>query len=389
MIISSLSLALPLALCTPMPQDPIPDDGAPPVTTDSGLVYSVLSAGERQGPEPKITDRVVVHYTGWLTNGTIFDSSRQRGQTAEFGVGQVIAGWTEGLQLMRPGDRYKFTIPSELAYGENGSPPTIPANATLIFDVELFELIEGPPVPVFRTPAAENAQEHEAGFTYELLSAGEGEAPAENESFAMEYSFWNAEGELIDSSAISGQKLAGNVRQMSLGILQHAPLMLAPGARVICEVPASLAFGDREIPKVPAGSITYWEFSMDRVFRVPEYTPLDEANTVTTTSGLKYQVLAEGEGEAPLRGQRATVHYAGWLTDGTLFDSSLTTGREFTTPVGVGQVIQGWDEALQLMKPGAIYKLHIPWNMAYGEGGRGTIPPRADLIFWVEMLGVN
>ena len=86
--------------------------------------------------------QVTVHYTGWLTDGTMFDSSRSNGTPAEFRLGQVIAGWNEGLALMKKGSRFKFHIPSALGYGEAGSPPVIPANATLIFDVELLEVTE-------------------------------------------------------------------------------------------------------------------------------------------------------------------------------------------------------------------------------------------------------
>ena len=394
MILTSLGLALNLALSCPMPQDPVPQDSipadvGPTITTESGLQYSVLVAGEGGTALPKLTDTVVVHYTGWLTDGTVFDSSRSRGQTARFKLGQVIAGWTEGLALMQPGDRYKLTIPSALGYGDAGSPPTIPGGATLIFDVELIELIEGPPVPVFRALDEEASVVHEAGFSYQVLGEGEGEAPTENEIFAMDYSFWNAEGELIDSSTLSGQRLSGNTRQMSLGILMHAPLLMAPGGSILCEVPAELAFADRELPKLPAGSITYWEFAMHRVFRVPEFRPVNAEAASTTPSGLRYEVLRAGEGEPPTTGQQVQAHYAGWLTDGTLFDSSLTRGQELVFPVGVGQVIQGWDEGLQLMAPGSIYLFHIPWGLAYGEAGRGSIPPQADLIFWVELVGVG
>ncbi|MFM8979441.1 MAG: FKBP-type peptidyl-prolyl cis-trans isomerase, partial [Planctomycetia bacterium] len=129
MLAAALVLA-PLAAPALEAAEPIPADGQAAVTTPSGLVYSVLTPG-RAGPSPKNGDPVTVHYTGWLTNGTVFDSSRERGAPARFAVGQLIQGWNEALTLMTPGARWKLTIPAGLAYGAGGQPPTIPPNSTL------------------------------------------------------------------------------------------------------------------------------------------------------------------------------------------------------------------------------------------------------------------
>ena len=109
-------------------------------TTESGLQYKVLVAAE--GPKPSATDKVKVHYTGKLLNGTVFDSSVQRGQPITFGLNQVIPGWTEGVQLMSVGSKYEFTIPSDLAYGDRGAGASIPGGAPLIFEVELLGINE-------------------------------------------------------------------------------------------------------------------------------------------------------------------------------------------------------------------------------------------------------
>lgn len=117
----------------------------PPATTQgvqrtySGLQYEVLRPGS--GARPSSFNRVKVHYHGYLPDGTVFDSSVQRGQPATFGLNQVIAGWREGIPLMQEGAKYRFTVPPHLAYGERGMPPKIGPNQTLLFDVELLQVL--------------------------------------------------------------------------------------------------------------------------------------------------------------------------------------------------------------------------------------------------------
>ena len=108
------------------------------VETASGLQYQIITEGT--GPKPTAKNQVKVHYTGTLIDGTVFDSSVSRGEPATFGVTQVISGWVEGLQLMPKGSKYKFFIPSNLAYGPQGAGKAIGPNATLIFEVELLDI---------------------------------------------------------------------------------------------------------------------------------------------------------------------------------------------------------------------------------------------------------
>lgn len=154
MMTRSFSLILPSLLllsCSPTPiaRTPPPPPlvpavvtakvGDPPVTTATGMDYQIL----KRGPgtvSPTPSDTVTVHYHGTLLNGTVFDSSVQRGQPATFPLNGVIAGWTEGLQLMKVGDKFKFTIPSNLAYGANSPSPAIPPYSTLVFEVELLAI---------------------------------------------------------------------------------------------------------------------------------------------------------------------------------------------------------------------------------------------------------
>ncbi len=116
-------------------------DSSGRVRTASGLQYRVLSSGPADGRSPSYFDSVMVHYRGMLTDGTVFDSSVERGQPATFGLGQVIPGWTEALKLMKPGDQWVLYIPARLAYGNRAMGDKIPPNSDLIFQVALIQVI--------------------------------------------------------------------------------------------------------------------------------------------------------------------------------------------------------------------------------------------------------
>ncbi|MGB0468306.1 MAG: FKBP-type peptidyl-prolyl cis-trans isomerase [Pontibacterium sp.] len=111
------------------------------ITLDSGLQYEVIQAGEADGEKPTASSKVRTHYHGTFIDGKVFDSSYDRGQPAEFPVGGVIAGWTEALQLMTKGSKWRLTVPYNLAYGAQGSPGGIPPYAALVFDVELIDIL--------------------------------------------------------------------------------------------------------------------------------------------------------------------------------------------------------------------------------------------------------
>jgi FKBP-type peptidyl-prolyl cis-trans isomerase FkpA len=119
--------------------------------TESGLSYKVIKEGT--GATPSAEDVVEVHYHGTLTDGTVFDSSVERGKTISFPLNRVIKGWTEGLQTMKEGGKTKFVIPSDLAYGEAGAPPKIPGGATLVFEVELFKVTKAADAAKAAAPA--------------------------------------------------------------------------------------------------------------------------------------------------------------------------------------------------------------------------------------------
>ncbi len=276
-ILLTILVTLLSAACTA--QIPTPSQSTPssseerPVTTPSGLTFIELAPGSGDLARPG--DVVDVHYRGTLADGTQFDSSHSRGQPIQFilGQGMVIAGWDEGVAMMRKGGKARLIIPPQLAYGSRGAGGVIPPNATLNFEVELVEIRPGPAV-----------------------------------------------------------------------------------------APQTVAEGD--------------------------YT--------TTASGLRSYDLQVGAGAEAVAGRTVLVHYTGWLTDGTRFDSSRQPrrpmGRQepFSFRLGGGEVIKGWDEGVAGMRVGGKRQLVIPAALAYGDRGAGeVIPPGATLIFEVELVDVR
>jgi peptidylprolyl isomerase len=246
---------------------PAPADvAAPPADaekTATGLASKVLKPGT--GEKPTAEDTVEVHYSGWTTDGRMFDSSVKRGRTAKFPLGGVIAGWTEGLQLMKEGEQRRFWIPEELAYkGRPGKPAGM-----LVFDVELIKVVKMPAMP--KTP--------------------------------------------------------------------------------------------EDVAAVPA-------------------------TATKTKSGLAYRVLRKGSGGAqPGPADTVEVHYAGWTTDGKMFDASYRRGE--TTKFPLNGVIPGWTEGVQLMSKGDQYRFWIPGNLAYGDTPQRPGMPYGMLVFDIDLVSVN
>ncbi len=362
---------------------PIPAD-TEIVTTASGLQYSILKRGTGDDAgRPRMGERVKVHYTGWLTSGKVFDSSRKRGEPAEFRLGEVIEGWNEGLQLMSPGDTFKLTIPPGLGYGEQPQ-GSIPANSTLIFEVELLGVTRAPAfVPL--DPA--KTQVTESGLKFQVLQEGEGRLATVDDAVEMTLAFWKQDGTLIDATAVSGSKVTGPLKNMTLPFLKEGPALMKVGSKYLFEVPPALAFGSRPGSPVDADATTIWQLELVRIVEPPVFQMPDDSELTTTASGLKYKMLVEGGGKSPKMYEYVTCNYSGWLTDGKLFDSSVVRGQpsEFM----LGQVIQGWNEGLQLMKEGGSAIFVIPAGLAYGKQQKGSIPPDSTLVFRVDLIKVG
>lgn len=180
------------------------------MTTASGLQYTEVQAGT--GEAPNAGDIVAVHYTGTLTNGVVFDSSYERNEPLSFplGVGYVIAGWDEGIGLMKKGGKARLTIPPELGYGARGAGGVIPPNATLIFEVELVDVTAGAPA----APTAVDEADYTTtatGLKYYDFVVGDGASPTKGKSVTVHYTGWLLDGDKFDSSLDRGQPFSFNI----------------------------------------------------------------------------------------------------------------------------------------------------------------------------------
>ena len=371
------------------PQDPVPapkPSGIPECTspsqkTASGLEYCVLQKGRDEAP-PTADDTVTVHYTGWLTNGKQFDSSRTGGEPATFPLGGVIRGWTEGLQLMTPGARFKFTIPSELGYGAEGAGADIPPNSTLVFDVELLSVKRMPPKPKF--PASnEKARKGTlaSGIAYEYLAEGKGEKAGPKDGLSFRYALFTADGQLLDCTETSSRNIGGTREAMPIPFLKEVADVVCMGDSMRLSVPQSVW------PN--AKKDTVWVLTMTAIGKVPEFKASAPDKLTKTQSGLMYEVLKQGAGKKPA-GPTSTVkvHYTGWLQDGTMFDSSHARGEPAEFPLN--RVIKGWTEGVQLMSEGSVFQFTIPGELAYGSrGSPPKIPANATLVFLIELIEVK
>jgi peptidylprolyl isomerase len=162
------------------------------------------------------------------------------------------------------------------------------------------------------------------------------------------------------------------------------------GGKRLLVIPPDLALGSQENSVIPANSTLVMEIELTDVIEPQVAAPVDENDYTTTESGLKYYDFTTGTGDSPQAGQTVVVHYTGWLSDGTQFDSSVEGGQPFSFVLGQGNVIPGWDEGLSTMKVGGKRQLVIPSDLGYGDqGAGGVIPPGATLIFEVELLEIR
>lgn len=266
---AGLALALPLhaepevpsapPATTTMPETPS-DVKAPPADaekTASGLFSKVIQAGKGE-KKPGARDTVTVHYSGWTTDGKLFDSSSKGGKPISFALNQVIKGWTEGVQFMVEGEKRRFWIPADLAYGENpgGGRP----GGMLVFDIELLGIKEAPkppPTPEDVAKAPDDAEKTASGIASKVVTKGKGtEHPKAADQVKVHFSAWTTDGKLIESSVMQGSPTVFPLDRVLPGLAEGVQLMV-DGEKRRLWIPGKLAFGDTPRPGAPSGTVVF------------------------------------------------------------------------------------------------------------------------------------
>lgn len=224
------------------------------ITMENGMQYEIIKAAD--GPKPTKMDKVKTHYHGTLINGDVFDSSVDRDKPIDFPLSGVIKGWQEGIPLMSVGAKYRFYIPQELAYGLQSPSPKIPAGSTLIFEVELLDILVDPAKAELQKNLtageqfmAENAKKDgvvtlPSGLQYLVIVKGDGPKPTLTDRVKVHYHGTLLDGTVFDSSVDRGNPATFGVNQVIKGWQEGIPLM-SPGAKYRLFIPSNLAYGNR------------------------------------------------------------------------------------------------------------------------------------------------
>ncbi|XP_037485333.1 70 kDa peptidyl-prolyl isomerase-like [Triticum dicoccoides] len=341
-----------------------------------GLKKKLVKEGEGW-ERPETGDEVEVHYTGTLLDGTKFDSSRDRGTPFKFklGQGQVIKGWDQGIKTMKKGENAVLTIPPDLAYGEAGSPPTIPPNATLRFDVELLSWA-----------SVKDICKDGGIFKKVLVEGQKWENPKDLDEVTVKY-----EARLEDGSVVSkSESIEFAVKDgYFCPALSKAVKTMKKGEKVLLTVKPQYGFGEQgraatEVEgAVPPNSTLHIDLQ------------LVSWKTVTLIGDDKRilkKVLKEGEGyERPNDGAVVRVGLIGKLDDGTVFTKKGHEGDEpFEFKTDEEQVIQGLDTTVLTMKKGEVASARIPPEHAFGSTETkldlAVVPPNSTVFYEVELV---
>lgn len=366
-----------------------PIEGIAAVQLESGVTVWDIKVGHGESVRTDAT--VVAHYAGWVKGGELFDTSRRRKRPSQFELKSVLPGFSVGFTGMKPGGIRRIEIPPDMAYGGGGREPRIPPNATLIYEVELFDVMQvsadfGPTSVAGLEPSTTKS-----GVKYWDIKTGSGKRPPPQSIITAHYSGWLENGKLFHTTLKESEPERFAIDKVIAGLGEGIGTMQVGGKRRL-EIPAELGYGaDGLLPYVPPNSRLFFEvelFDVSAPLPKPKQTSVDDIKPVELPSGLKYWDIKVGDGISPDPVSFITAHYAGWLEDGTMFDNTFEMGRPMR--IRLSKLVKGWIEGLEKMKVGGKRRLKIPPEVGFGEQGSPPhIPPNATLIYEVELLAVE
>lgn len=342
----------------------------------NGLKKKLVKEGEGWDT-PSAGDEVEVHYTGTLVDGTQFDSSRERGTPFKFklGQGQVIKGWDEGIKTMKKGENAVFTIPPELAYGESGSPPTIPPNATLQFDVELLSW----------TSVKDICKD--GGIFKKIIVEGEKwDNPKDLDEVFVKYEVRLENGTVVSKS--DGVEFTVGEGYFCPALAKAVKTM-KKGEKVLLTVKPQYGFGENGRTAAGDEGAVPPNATLEIMLELLSWKTVSD---VMKDKKVMKKILKEGEGyERPDDGTVVQVKLIGKLEDGTIF---VKKGHEEEPPfefkIDEEQVIDGLDRAVKTMKKGEVALVTIQPEYAFGRSESqqdlATVPVNATVYYEVEMI---
>lgn len=356
--------------------------------TPSGLVYKSL-ASSSDPRKPLRNDTVMISYTGWRqTTGETFFTNKNKGQPMPLALANTAPGFAEAIQRMRVGERAMLWLPPSIGY--KGEPPPGAAAETLVYEVELHDVVPAPIIPVDLAPT-KAALKFPSGISYAVAKPGTGKDKARVfDTVTFNYTAWDSTGRMFDSTEIRR-------RPPTVAPFRQSPVMeeiltaMTVGERLRVWIPADRMQQDgKPLPGLPEGILTY-EVEMISIAKgtAPPPTPPDvgaiPADAKKTPKGVGYKVLHAGKGGPhPAPGDTVKLHYTGWSTDGRMFDSSVAKNEP--AEVALDGVIAGWTEGIPLMSVGDRFRFWIPDTLAFkGAVGR----PQGMLVFEIELLEIK
>lgn len=363
------------------------DVSAPPadaVKTESGLAYKILTEGGATSISPGPNDMVHIHYTIWKTSGETFFSSAGRPKPQQVVLAQMQPGWVETITNMKVGEKRLVWMPPELAQRPGIDGP----KETMAFQIELVDVTPAPVVPEDVAAVPADAKKTAKGVAYKVLKPGTGkDKPRAWDQVTLHFTGWTTDGKMVESTEMRKRPQPVPLFRAMPGWVDALQTMVV-GQRNRVWIPPELV---KTRPGIPEGQMLVYELEVVDIKQMPEppAVPKDVAaapkDAKKTEKGVFYKVLKAGTGkEHPRADQTVEVHYTGWTTDGSMFDSSVTRGQPAKFPLG--GVIPGWTDGLQTMVVGEKTRFWIPEELAYK--GRPNAP-QGMLVFDVELLGIS